>query len=86
MSNSSRRSAIDDFDEEERALARWRAASAPPADWPEIDAGLLDDGRGAVPRYGEAVADDNDQQTERHDGKHIALHHTRIWTSRARAR
>ena len=51
MSNSSRRSAIDDFDEEERALARWRAASAPPADWPEIDAGLLDDGRGAVPPF-----------------------------------
>ena len=43
MSNSSRRSAIDSLDEEARALARWRAASAPPADWPEIDASLLDD-------------------------------------------
>src|SRR5258708_22887950 len=51
MSNSSRSSAIHDFDEEERALARWRAASAPPADWPEIDASLLDDGRGAVPPF-----------------------------------
>ena len=51
MSHASHRSPIDDLNEEARALARWRSASAPPADWPEIDADLLDDGRGAVPTF-----------------------------------
>ena len=51
MSNSSRHSPIHDLNEEARALARWRSEGAPPADWPEIDAGLLDDGRGAVPPF-----------------------------------
>src|SRR5580704_2488935 len=51
MSRASHRSPIDDLNEEARALARWRSASAPPADWPEIDASLLDDGRGAVPPF-----------------------------------
>ena len=51
MSNASHRSPIHDLNEEERALARWRAANAPPVAWPEIDDGLLDDGRGAVPPF-----------------------------------
>ena len=51
MSNASHRSPIDDLNEEARALARWRAEHAPPAAWPEIDASLLDDGRGAVPPF-----------------------------------
>jgi hypothetical protein len=51
MSSTHYRSPIEDLQEQERALARWRAETAGPADWPEIDASLLDDGRGAVPPF-----------------------------------